>query len=245
MLAFARRKSYPSFGMNHQVVKTFFNAWEIYGEVVARNYMFHHELFAEVGRTVGELFPTPFSVLDLGCGSARHISQALRGRNVSRYIGYDLSDVALAHARENLAPLNCLIELRHADFFTGLDDEPEQVDLVFSSFALHHLSGANKELFFRRTLRRLTENGRLLLIDVALAEGESRAGWLDRYCGWMRADWTGLPTEALEMAFGHIRENDFPESSATIHRMSGDAGFSQAKDLCQFYGHHAWLFSKC
>ena len=79
---------------------------------------------------------------------------------------------------------------------------------------MHHLRSADKELFFRRALRRLTDNGLLLLIDVALGEGESRAAWLDRYCGWMAADWTSLPAQALELAFGHIRQNDFPESSA-------------------------------
>jgi len=231
--------------MNHQVVRTFFNAWSIYHEVLERNYMFHNELFAQVGRAAGDMFGSAaFSVMDLGCGSARHISQALRGRNVSRYVGYDLSDVALAHAREILVALNCLVELRHADLFAGLDDEPTQVDLIFSSFALHHLKSVDKELFFRRALRRLTENGRLLLIDVVLAEGESRAAWLDRYCGWMRADWTTLPAQALEMAFGHIRQNDFPEASATLHRMARDAGFSRTKDLGHFSGHHAWLFSK-
>jgi SAM-dependent methyltransferase len=207
--------------------------------------MFHDELFAEVGRTVGELFDVaPFSIMDLGCGSSRHISEALRGRNVSRYLGYDLSDVALTHARENLADLNCLIELHHADLLAGLDDEPRQVDVIFSSFALHHLASADKELFFRHALPRLTENGRLLLIDVALAEGESRAAWLDRYCGWMRREWTRFPVQALELAFAHIRQNDFPESSATFHRMAADAGFSHSKDLCDFCGHHAWLFSK-
>jgi SAM-dependent methyltransferase len=109
--------------MNHEVVKTFFDAWSIYSEVLERNYMFHDELFAEVGRTIGQLFgDVSFSVMDLGCGSARHISEALRGRNVSRYVGYDLSDVALARARENLAALNCVIELRHADLLAGRAD---------------------------------------------------------------------------------------------------------------------------
>ena len=232
-------------GMNHQGIKTFFDAWAVYGEVLEKDYMFHNELFAEVGRTVQQLFgDAPFSVMDLGCGSARHISGALRGRAVSRYIGYDLSDVALAHARENLTDLNCVIELRRADLFTGLDDDSGQVDLIFSSFAVHHLQSTDKELFFRRALRRLKENGRFLLIDIAREEGESRAAWLERYCGWMERDWTSLPAQALELACGHIRENDFPESSATLHRMAGEAGFGEVKDLCRFGAHYEWLFSK-
>jgi SAM-dependent methyltransferase len=231
--------------MNHEVIKTFFDAWDVYGEVLERDYMFHNELFAEVGRTVGELFgDAPFSVMDLGCGSARHISNALQGRNVSRYIGYDLSNVALAHARENLATLNCVIELRRADLFAGLDDGSGRVDLIFSSFAVHHLQGADKELFFRRALRRLTQNGRLLMIDIAREEGESREAWLERYCGWMEKDWTGLPPQALELACGHIRENDYPESSETLHRMAGEAGFGVVKDVCRFGAHQEWLFAK-
>ena len=57
--------------------------------------------------TCGVFLPTryesrPFVLLDLGCGSARHLARALQGRSVSRYVGYDLSDVALAHAGRNL-----------------------------------------------------------------------------------------------------------------------------------------------
>jgi SAM-dependent methyltransferase len=90
------------------VANNFFDEWSIYDQVLDHNYMYHDEIYGDVRRILADRYETrPFMLLDLGCGSARHLARALQGRPVSRYVGYDLSDVALAHARRNLTGLGC------------------------------------------------------------------------------------------------------------------------------------------
>jgi SAM-dependent methyltransferase len=84
------------------VVNNFFDEWSIYDQVLDHNYMYHDEIYRDVKRLLADRYEKrPFVLLDLGCGSARHLARALQGRSVSRYVGYDLSDVALAHAQSN------------------------------------------------------------------------------------------------------------------------------------------------
>ena len=231
--------------MNQDGIKQFFDTWSIYDEVLERNYMFHAEMFAEVRRIIaGRFGQRPFSVLDLGCGSARHVAQALHGSAVQRYVGYDLSGAALAHAAKNLASLNCQTQLRQTDLLCGLDNEAGDFDLVFSSYAAHHLASPDKQLLFQRVHRQLRKNGMFLLIDVARDETEETAVYLDRYCDWIQSEWKVLPASAKELVFEHIRKNDFPETSATHHSLAARAGFAESRDVCQFLWHRLWEFSK-
>jgi SAM-dependent methyltransferase len=230
--------------MNQDVVKQFFDTWSIYDEVLERNYMFHAEMFAEVRRIIAERFgKRPFSVLDLGCGSARHVAAALQETAVQRYVGFDLSSAALAHAGKNLQSLNSQTQLRQTDLLSGLEDEAGDFDLVFSSYAAHHLSSLDKQLLFQRVHRRLRNNGVFLLIDLARDETEETAVFLDRYCDWIKSEWTVFPAAAKELVFEHIRKNDFPETTATHHSMAARAGFAQSRDVCRFLWHRLWEFS--
>ena len=130
----------------------FFDTWSVYDQILDRNFMFHDEIFNDVRTFLADRFgDRPLEILDLGCGSARHISLALAGRNVLRYVGYDLSKAALAHARENLGRLNCPIELRLGDFLSGIESLTDRYDVILSSFAIHHLSADGKQQFFKRS----------------------------------------------------------------------------------------------
>ncbi|MGH3089761.1 MAG: class I SAM-dependent methyltransferase, partial [Rubrobacteraceae bacterium] len=70
--------------MNNEAVKEFFNAWSIYDRVLDLNYMFHNEIYRDVASLIKKRYAArPFSILDLGCGSARHFAPALQGCTVS------------------------------------------------------------------------------------------------------------------------------------------------------------------
>ena len=119
--------------------------------------MYHDEIYGDVRRILADRYQNrPFVLLDLGCGSARHMARALQGRSVSRYVGYDLSEVALAHARRNLTAFGCPVELRHGDLLEGLSVGGEKFNVILTSFALHHLSAAQKSTFFQLAYPRLT-----------------------------------------------------------------------------------------
>ena len=231
--------------MTNAVNNDFFDEWSVYDHVLNQNCMHHDEIYQDVRRSIAERYARQdFTVLDLGCGSARHLVQALRGRSIHRYIGYDLSDVALAHAAKNLAALGAPIELRQGDLLNGLNLETEQFDLIFSSFALHHLSAERKAVFFQSAYPRLRDTGMLLIIDTMRDDGEDRQVYLDRYCSWLSAECKTLSADALDLLFAHIRRNDFPETTALMAAIASDAGFHAPVEVSRVRWHHAWRFDR-
>ena len=232
--------------MNTETVKTFFDAWSVYDLVLDRNYMFHEEIYRDVGKVLRERFAErAFSMLDLGCGSARHLAGALKGAGAGRYSGCDISNVALEHARKNLEPVVPQIELREATLLDALAASGAgEFDVVFSSFALHHLSLADKGRFFELALRALAPGGLLLLIDTAVEEHEDRLGSVQAYCDWVKNDWNLIPSEAKTLIYGHILGNDYPEKSSTLLRLAEKAGFAEGRDLNRFRSHRTWSFLK-
>ena len=231
--------------MTNAVNNDFFDEWSVYDHVLNHNYMHHDEIYRDVRRSIVDRYDRQaFTVLDLGCGSAHYLVEALRGRSVNRYIGYDLSDVALAHAANNLAALGAQVELRQVDLLDGLNANTERFDLVFSSFALHHLSAERKALFFQSAYPRLTDAGMLLIIDTMRDDGEDRQLYLDRYCSWLRSECKTLSADALDLLFAHIRRNDFPETTTLIAAMASDAGFHSPVEVSRVRWHHAWCFDR-
>jgi SAM-dependent methyltransferase len=225
--------------VTNTTTENFFDQWSIYDQILAHNYMHHDDIFRDVQHLLADRYATqPFSLLDLGCGSARHLAQALQGRSVSRYVGYDLSDVALAHAARNLAGLGCPADLHQGDLLDGVRTGAETFDLVFTSFALHHLSSAQKAEFFQSAHERLNDGGILLLIDTMRDDGEERAIYLDRYCDWLRSRCKTLSPEALDFLCEHIRNNDFPETIMDFGAMVTKAGFCEPIEINRFRWHH-------
>jgi len=225
--------------------ENFFDAWTIYEEVLDRNYMFHDQIYRGVQRFLANRYGTRlFTILDLGCGSVRHLAEALRGRSVRSYVGYDLSAEALEQARINLAGLGCPVELCQGEILDGLKANSDSVDLIFCSFALHHLSSADKFSFFKSAYRGLTENGQLVLIDTTREEDENLSVYLDRYCGWLRAEWKGLSPAALDAICVHIRNNDFPETLSALQVMAADSGFAHGIEIERFRWHRTLSFEK-
>lgn len=116
--------------MKEAMVGGFFDAWLLYDRVLDNNYMFHDEIYQDVQCLIADRYAErPFALFDLGCGSARHLARALEGSSICRYIGYDLSHIALAHATRNLAGLSCPIELHHGDLLESLKASGERFDL--------------------------------------------------------------------------------------------------------------------
>src|ERR1019366_2218720 len=104
----------------------------------------------------------PISILDLGCGDAAALAPLLKGLALQRYRGPDLSETALALAAENLKALPCPAELTHGHILAALAED-SSYDVIYSSFALHHLPAAQKAEFFSLATKRLNkEQGRLI-----------------------------------------------------------------------------------
>jgi SAM-dependent methyltransferase len=231
--------------MTKKVGRKLFDEWSIYDQVLDHNYMFHDEIYRDVQRILADRYGSrPFTILDLGCGSARHLAQALEGRSVSRYVGYDLSEAALAHAARNLTGLGCEIELHQGDLLDGLKAGDERFNLIICSFALHHLMPADKAVFFRLACRTLEPDGILLLIDAMRNKEEEIQVYLNRYCDWLRSEWKALPAESLDLVSDHVRNNDVPETAADLNAMALSAGFGQSREINRFRWHQTWCFER-
>jgi SAM-dependent methyltransferase len=220
----------------------FVDAWNVYRELVSRNYMFHKEIYAEVERLLRESFERPFSLLDLGCGDAANIAPVLKSLDLAGYRGVDLSDTALQLASENLDGLPFPADLRNAELLDYLESDSASYDVIFSSFALHHLATERKQEFFRHCARRLSPHGLLLLIDVAREEDQPLPAYLDAYCGMMERDWHGLDPAEMDYAISHVRDNDRPETLSDLRAMAERAGLSDFRHVARYTWHHVLCF---
>ncbi|MGR9087063.1 MAG: class I SAM-dependent methyltransferase [Gammaproteobacteria bacterium] len=226
-------------------IREFFDAWSIYDQVLDRNYMHHEELYTNVRQFLENRYSgRPPAVLDLGCGSARHLARALSGIKVGRYLGYDLSKTALSAAADNLKDSGGPIELREGDLLEGLKQNRQRFDLVFSGFALHHLDATDKSAFFRSAFEGLQDPGILLLIDVMREENETLTIYLDRYCDWIQSEWRGLPPAAVDAICTHVQNNDRPEKGSTLCAMATEAGFAEGFEISAYRWHRLCCFKK-
>ena len=222
----------------------FEESWALYATILQHNYMFHNEIYRNVRELVASRFGSKaFSVLDLGCGDARHLAAAIDGLPVSRYVGYDLSTVALEQAARNLGCVAAAtLELKQGDLSEVVRSEKACFDIVFSGFAVHHLRTEQKADFFRAVRDRVKDAGLLILVDVMRDEAEDRARYIDRYCAWAESSWSSIVPSGLAQVCAHIRDKDFPERPSDLIRMAEGAGFGATQVLPSFLFHHtlAW-----
>lgn len=225
--------------------ESIFDVWTVYDQILDRNYMFHQELFSDVRKFLNDQFAQrSISILDLGCGSDRHLAPTLQGFNLAYYRGYDLSETALKHAEINLAGISPSLDFRQENLLKGLKANNQSFNLIFSSFALHHLNENDKAAFFRYAWNGLEPQSVLLLIDVMREESESLDSYLDHYCTWIRSKWSFFAPEVLDAICEHVLFNDFPEKSSSLRNMAFQAGFDESMEISRYRWHQLWCFKK-
>lgn len=231
--------------MEEVLVREFFDAWSLYDQILDYNYMFHDELYESVKNLLDRQYSDrPLRILDLGCGSARHFAPVLKQQKIEYYCGYDLSEIAIAEATQNLDFLQGVMELQSGDLLTGLKETTETFDLIFSSFALHHLSLSEKSQIFALAFDKLNESGVLLLIDITRSETENLTQYFEHYSAWIQSEWTAIAQSGKESIYEHIRNHDFPETVSSLQAMAHQAGFGTGDEISHFRWHRALSFEK-
>jgi SAM-dependent methyltransferase len=216
----------------------FVDTWTVYKKIVQGNFMFHQEIYQSVDRLLKERDPVPFSLLDLGCGDAENFHPLLLRRNVAHYVGVDLSVVALKLAAEHLQNLHLKVEFQVDDMLHFLEQEdPRTFDVIFSGFALHHLSPNDKRRFLIAVKKRLKPKGEFILVDVFRGVGQHLPDYLDAYCEKMANEWKTLTKEEMDYAITHVREFDTPDTLKTIEILASEAGFTRFENVNQFTWH--------
>ncbi|GCL42368.1 class I SAM-dependent methyltransferase [Dolichospermum planctonicum] len=218
------------------LVEEFFNKqWKIYQKVLNNNYMSHNEIYVVFHKFLVSNFQKPFKMLDLGCGDASFTSLVLSNTNITSYHGVDLSIAALEIAQENLKKINCDITLIQGDFSEVVpflaSDQEHRFDVIFTSFALHHLQLQQKEHFINQLQNLLIPGGVFILIDIIRQETEDRDSYILRYLDNVQKYWSLLTPEEYSMVQEHISTSDFPETQQTIQEISQKSGFNQFKCL--------------
>lgn len=208
--------------------------------------MFHQEIYARVGRLLSLRDDAGrYRLLDLGCGNARYLAPCLRQSPPAVYEGVDLSEAALTEARGYLADLSgSAVTLTHGDLQEAVEAIGKTWDVIFTGFAVHHLTAADKERFFLAVGRCLAENGWLILVDVVREENQSREDYLDGYLKCMRDTWSKIPPDQLEEACTHVHDHDYPEYFSTLQEMAAAAGLQASRIVNQYGQHHTLLFTR-
>jgi len=228
--------------MDADPIQIFRKAWGTYQKVISNNLMFHREISYAI-KQLFETSPGPLRLLDLGCGDASHIARILKPGQLAEYCGCDLFPYALDDARTSLQPFGIPATLLCQDMIDVMQTSPaNHFDIVYSSYALHHLPVSEKQAFFMECSRILRRNGCVIIVDVMREEGEARPDYLDGYNGTVSTQWTALTPDEREQVQEHIRNCDFPETPSDLKALARNAGLTSSRRLEKQTWHEAWCF---
>lgn len=227
-------------------VEVFTKSWRTYQDIIQNNYMFHREISAKVFECLKHFnVDQPMRVLDLGCGDASMALPLLDNHRISNYLGCDLSQPALDIANEQLNFLKIPYQLICDDMLRTAQAQPKNsVDLVFSSYAIHHLDVNQKGQLIEAVAASLAPGGIFVLIDIFREPDESRSDYIGHYIDFLNKHWVKLSQESQKLVIEHATAYDFPEHPTFIDDLCQSKGFHPGKQLAKHTWHQAWLYLK-
>jgi SAM-dependent methyltransferase len=195
----------------------YFNAnWKKYQHTLEANTLYHREMFAALSNFINEKFGSKaFSFVDVGCGDASIMVPVLTGKTIQHYVGIDAAPDVLHIAEANLKPVSCQKEFICDNMTTAIPNLKLPADIIFSSYAVHHLSLQQKSDFIQACQNKLNKHGYLLMVDGILKEDQIREQWLAELQQRMQAT-QHLTQEELEFRMQHPRADDHPERISTF-----------------------------
>lgn len=214
-----------------QVGAFFDEQWRVYQKFLQYDYIEHRLFYALLHAVLLTRFDGPVRMLELGCGDASQTARTFTEVPLARYVGVDLSTVALDLARTNLAGRCADVALVPRDMLSGLRDLGERFDVVLSSFALHHLHEEEKREALALIDRVLEPHGVFVLIDIVRRPDESRDAYLARGVGYYRTQCPAFTPRDVDLIAEHVMAADFPETAATLRRLGTAAGFGRVAQL--------------
>lgn len=218
----------------NQDLKWFSERWNVYKNLIRNNYLYHYDIHSCLHKILAEHFsPTPFSLLDLGCGDASFIANTLKGTTVSRYYGIDLSEVALKEAARNLDESAFESTLLCGNVAESISQLPGDFNAIVCGYSLHHLNPQEKDAVFNHCRRILREGGLLLIYDIVRKRNESRDEYLRRYWNMSERCWTNISKEEMAIIKDHALESDFPEDVDYFLNQARKYGFKRVETFYQ------------
>lgn len=195
--------------------------WQRYLDAININHLFHREMIQAFHALVSSRFHNkPFSMVDVGCGDSSTLVPLLEQTQISSYVGIDAAADVLNLARENTSTMECQKEFICDDMMNAIYQINAPVDIIYSSYAIHHLSFNQKVEFLYVCKEKLAENGLLVLIDVILAPNQSRQEWLVALGERTKLLIPDMSMEELNNRMRHPIASDYPESIATYQQIA-------------------------
>ena len=132
--------------------------------------------YAEALAWLASQVPEGSSVLDLGCGTGNTILALPKSCPVT---AVDISPSMLQIAAQKLAGRSVRFVL--SDMMQFFDREAEPIDVIVSSYAIHHLPDDEKSQLFDLFSNRLHAGGRAVIVDLMFKNQLDRAAVINRY----------------------------------------------------------------
>lgn len=223
----------------------FTSNWSIYQKAIRSNYMLHQE-FGEMAEAaiLSRKTNEPLTMLDIGCGDAGPIREMLSKASLNSYTGYDLSETALALCRENVQSLIPKIRLCQGSMENLISNEQEHFSLIYSSYAIHHLSDENKKALLQQIAAHLNPGGLFIFIDIYRGKEISRDQYISSYTNWINDSWQGFTPEEKSLIKEHIESFDFPANEKEIMNWCLNAGMTLKSEDLQDPRHFCRIYEK-
>lgn len=202
--------------------------WATYRAVLDHDLMEHQAMSLACGQQLRQCCTEAKapSVVDLGCGDLALLAPVLRALPLGHYTGLDLCAEVLPLAKAALERAPYPRSWIEGDLLGwACDPKGAPVELIHSSYAVHHLQDAEKARWLAGCRRRITPGGSLIWIDVFRQAGESREAYLTRYGDRVKG-WSSLSPGQRQAVLGHIQRFDFPAERGAIETVAAAAGWS-------------------
>jgi SAM-dependent methyltransferase len=195
--------------------------WEWYQRILKNNTIYHREMVFALREFLStRMEGRAFSFVDVGCGDGSQLAPILTEYSLLKYIGIDAAKDVLAIAADNLAVLGCEKEFIAEDMLAALSALSSPVDIIFTSYAVHHLSLQDKKRFIVLCKEKLNPQGFLLMVDGVLKPNQTRDEWLDALEKRMEETITDVPVDEISSRMAHPRADDYPESIETFEKIA-------------------------
>lgn len=216
----------------HPEASAYFNAnWQKYQESIRKDMLCHQEMFDALNHFLSQHNKQPFILVDVGCGDSSSIYSVLTQHQIKKYIGIDAAPDVLKMSDNNLAAVQCKKEYICEDMVTAVSQLNDPIDVMFTSYAVHHLSPQQKSDFMEDCKAKLAPNGVLLMIDGVLEKGQNRTEWLDKLEDRFKVVIPEMPEEERKSRMEHPRLSDFPDSIQFFKDKAAEQGWKKFEVL--------------
>lgn len=196
--------------------------WTEYKNIVTSNVLFHIELRFYLLKIIEEYYKNTrknITLIDFGCGDSSNIIPVLKQGKIQKYIGVDNTKLSINLSTKNLQEVECETEIyldKMDDFIFKIKDN--SIDIIFSSFALHHIKQESKEIFIKECQKKLKKEGILFIADPLLNDNTCQNDFIIEFETRMIEH--SLNTSEINEMINHCNQYDYHENISYYQKLN-------------------------